>query len=138
MHLIFVTKYRRNVFSKTHRNRLRTIFEDVCVDFEATLVEFNGEDDRVHLLVYYPPKISIQKLVNRLKGVSSRRLQAEFEEIRSRYWKCVLLSLSYFAGFCGAAPRSILQSYIQHSVPPSDIWRLSISALKGEAFRRIW
>ncbi len=51
---------------------LKTIFESVCKDFNAELVEFDGEKDHVHLLINYPPKISIAKLVNSLKGVSSR------------------------------------------------------------------
>jgi putative transposase len=47
----------------------------VCADFECELVEFNGEDDHVHLLVNFPPKAAVTKLVNSLKGVSSRRLR---------------------------------------------------------------
>ncbi|MHB8213708.1 MAG: IS200/IS605 family transposase, partial [Vulcanimicrobiaceae bacterium] len=59
VHLVFVTKYRRHVFSKAILDAMRPIFENVCRDFEASLVEFDGEDDHVHLLV------------NSLKGVSS-------------------------------------------------------------------
>ena len=71
-HLVFVTKYRRNIFSKLILDDLKTIFESVCKDFNAELVEFDGEKDHVHLLINYPPKVSIAKLVNSLKGVSSR------------------------------------------------------------------
>jgi putative transposase len=39
-------------------------------DFESQLVEMDGEDNHVHLLVNYPPKHSISALVNSLKGVS--------------------------------------------------------------------
>lgn len=54
---------------------MRQIFESLCTDFEAQLVEFDGENDHVHLLVNYPPKVSISKLVNSLKGVSSRMIR---------------------------------------------------------------
>ncbi|GAA1455041.1 hypothetical protein GCM10009602_68030 [Nocardiopsis tropica] len=40
----------------------------VCAGFETELVEFNGEGDRVHLLVGLPPKVAVSKLVNSLKG----------------------------------------------------------------------
>lgn len=113
VHLVFVTKYRRRVFSKTILKSLEEIFENVCNDFEAQLVEFNGEDDHVHLLVHYPPKVSISKLVNSLKGVSSRLLRQEFAELTARYWRGVLWSPSYFAGSCGGAPISIIKQYIQ-------------------------
>ena len=61
--LVFVTKYRRAVFTKAILQELRGIFSSVCIDFEARLVEFDGEDDHVHLLVNYPPKVSVSALV---------------------------------------------------------------------------
>jgi len=67
VHLVFVTKYRPGVFTKEVIDDLRTIFTSVCKDFEAELVEFDGEDDHVHLLVNYPPKVSVSALVNSLK-----------------------------------------------------------------------
>ena len=75
VHLVFVTKYRRGVFSKEILEDLHEIFASVCHDFEATLVEFDGEDDHVHLRVHYPPKVSVSALVNSLKGVSSRLIR---------------------------------------------------------------
>ena len=56
VHLVFVTKYRREVFSKTTLDDLRTIFARVCSDFEAELMEFSGSDDHVHLLIHSPPR----------------------------------------------------------------------------------
>ncbi|KQJ26986.1 hypothetical protein AM269_22045 [Escherichia coli] len=47
-------------------------FSNVCADFEAELVEMDGEPDHVHLLINYPPKLAISSLVNSLKGVSGR------------------------------------------------------------------
>src|SRR5947207_15583265 len=58
VHLVFVAKYRRRVFTKAILRRLKEIFGTVCNDFEAELVEFDGEDDHVHILVQYPPKVS--------------------------------------------------------------------------------
>lgn len=68
-HLVFVTKYRHEVFDAEHLQRLKEIFADVCEDFEAELVEFNGETEHVHLLVTFPPKVAVARLVNSLKGV---------------------------------------------------------------------
>ena len=39
-------------------------------NFEVNLIEFNGEHDHVHLLIKYPPKIQLSKLINSIKGVS--------------------------------------------------------------------
>ncbi len=64
VHLVFVTKYRRQIFDHDATEKLRTYFSNVCADFEAELVEMDGEPDHVHLLINYPPKLAISSLVN--------------------------------------------------------------------------
>ena len=64
----------------------------------------------MHLLVPYPPKVALSKLINSLKGVSSRCLRAEYTDrinhidIDSEFW-----SRSYFAGSCGGAPLTVIR-----------------------------
>lgn len=114
VHLVFVLKYRRKAITPRVLTRLQKIFSDVARDFGATLKECNGEEDHVHLLLEYPPRVSISKLVNSLKGVSSRLIRKEnFEEIRKVLWGEHLWSPSYFAASCGGAPIEILKQYIQ-------------------------
>ena len=118
VHLVFVTKYRYRVFDGKAIDSLRVLFSKVCTDFESILVEMDGEDNHVHLLVQYPPKVSVSSLVNSLKGVSSRMLRQERPDLMKRYWKGVLWSPSYFAASCGGAPINILKAYIeQHKTP---------------------
>ena len=90
----------------------------VCQKFEAELVEFDGEDDHVHLLVNYPPKVAISSLVNSLKGVSSRRLRRKYPNILRKMWRGSLWSPSYFAGSCGGAPIEIIRKYIEQQRTP--------------------
>lgn len=118
VHLVFVAKYRRKVFDGDAINRLRGMFAKVCTDFEASLVEMDGESDHVHLLVEYPPKVSVSALVNSLKGASSRRLRTERPDIKDRYWKNMLWSPSYFAASCGGAPIGIVRQYIEQQQTP--------------------
>ena len=118
VHLVFVAKYRRKVFDGDAIARLRTMFGKVCAGFEAQLIEMDGEDDHVRLLVEYPPKLAVSALVNSLKGVSSRLLRKERPDIRDRYWKGVLWSPSYFASSCGGAPISIIRQYIEQQQTP--------------------
>ena len=86
VHLVFVTKYRSRVFDGDSINRLRILFTSICTDFEAELVQMDGGDNHVHLLVKYPPKVAVSNLVR---------------------------SPSYFAASCGGAPINILKDYIQ-------------------------
>ena len=113
VHLVFVTKYRHRVFTKAILNDMRHLLMSVCDDFGAQLIEFEGEDDHVHLLLNYPPKVAISVLVNSLKGVSSRMIRLKHPALHQRYWKGALWSPSYFAASCGGAPISIIRQYIE-------------------------
>lgn len=118
-HLVFVTKYRRGVFTKEILDDLRPMFASVCADFKAELVEFDGEDDHVHLLVNYPPKVAISKLVNSLKGVSSFLIRKKnYPSIKKKLWGGALWSPSYFAASCGGAPIAIIRQYIEQQRTP--------------------
>lgn len=103
-HLIFVTKYRREVFTKAILDELRPIFAAVCKEFEADLVTFDDEDDHVHLLVNYRPKVAIYMLVNSLKRVSSRMRRKKIIRVLPRS--------------CGGAPIAIIRQYIEHQRTP--------------------
>jgi len=76
--LVFTPKYRRGPFTGEILARCEEIMREVCADFGAELREFNGEADHVHLLVHYPPKVALSRLVGALKGVSAHRLGQEF------------------------------------------------------------
>lgn len=78
VHLVFVTKYRRGVLDDAMLRLREAAMRKMCADLSAELREFNGQAGHVHLLIEYPPKICVSALVNSLKGVSARRLRAEF------------------------------------------------------------
>lgn len=118
-HLVFVTKYHHNIFTQDHLQVMKTIMEKVCIDFGATLTEFNGETNHVHLLIHYPPTVQLSKLINSLKGVSSRRLRQQFPELAKHYWRAnVLWSPSYYAGSAGGAPLEAVRRYIENQQAP--------------------
>ena len=120
VHLVFVAKYRRKVFTKDILEDLKEIFSKICKDFEAELVEFEGEHDHVHLLVNYPPKVPVSKLVNSLKGASSHRIRKKnYPTIQKALWGGNLWSRSYFAGSCGGASIDVIRKYIESQQAPS-------------------
>ncbi len=117
--MVFLTKFRHRVFTGAHLERMEQIMRDVCADFETELAESNGEASHVHLLVHFPPKIALSRLVNSLKGVSSRRMRQEFPELARHYYRAnKLWSGSYFAGSVDGAPISVLRQYIEQQNRP--------------------
>ena len=90
----------------------KEVIEFMTLIFEAEMVEFNGEEGYVHLLITHPPKVSLSKLVNSLKGVSRRMIRKEnFPGITKKLWGHLWRS-RYFAGSCGGAPIDIIKQYI--------------------------
>ncbi|MFV2084778.1 IS200/IS605 family transposase [Micromonospora sp. LOL_021] len=120
VHLVFVTKFRHTVFADRHLTRMEAIMRDVCRDFEAEMVEFNGGHNHVHLPVdHHLPKVAVSRLVNSLKGVPSRRPRQEFPDLARHYHRAnKLWSGSYFAGSVGGAPLSIVKQYIEQQNRP--------------------
>ncbi|MEZ7129667.1 IS200/IS605 family transposase [Nonomuraea sp. AD125B] len=108
--LVFVTKYRREVFTAPTRTYCDEIMRDACASFDIVLVEFNGEDDHVHLLVNIPPKIALRVLVNSLAGGSARHLRKEYDALWSR---------SSYAGSAGGANLATIRAYIQGQDRPT-------------------
>lgn len=113
-HLVFVPKYRRAVITERVFSVLHAAWEQVCRDFECELRETGWESDHVHLLVGYPPKVALSRLVNSLKGVSARRARAaDLPEVRGKLWGAHFWSPSYCAVSCGGAPLETVKRYIE-------------------------
>jgi putative transposase len=120
IHLVFVTKYRRDVLTNAMLVRLKELFSEICQGLSSQLLEFNGEDDHVHLVVSLHPKISLSILIGRLKGKSAYFLRREFwPEIKTRLWGEHFWSPSYMAISSGGEPLAIIKQYIEQQRCPS-------------------
>ncbi|MFB2977980.1 IS200/IS605 family transposase [Microseira sp. BLCC-F43] len=119
VHLVLTTKYRRKVFTGEMLKPLHEVFLDLLTKWDCKLVEFNGEEDHIHLLFQYHPDVALSNLVNNLKSVSSRKLRQEFEErVNQFYRKDVLWNGSYFVASCGGVTISTLRKYIEQQDTP--------------------
>ena len=117
IHLVCVTKYRDRVFGGEELRLIEETFRHVAAQMDFQILEINGEREHVHALIEYPPKLSVSKIVNALKGVSSRRYgQAGFKKPQD---KTALWSPSYFAVSVGGAPIETLIKYIKNQEKPS-------------------
>ncbi len=118
-HLVLTTKYRRKAFTLEMLKRLEDILVDLLEKWDCKLVEFNGEEDHVHLLFQYHPDLQLSKLVNNIKSVTSRRLRQEYaEHLEKFFWKDVFWNGSYFVASCGGVTISKLKEYIENQNSP--------------------
>jgi REP-associated tyrosine transposase len=113
-HLVLVTKYRRKAIKKDMLERLDTIFQETLEKWRSELIEFNGEEDHIHLLFKTNPTVQLSKLVNNLKTVSSRLIRRDFRQHVNRiYRKPVFWHRSYCLISTGGATIEILRKYIE-------------------------
>ena len=118
-HLVLTTKYRRKVLTADMLSRLHELLEALLIKWDCKLIEFNGEQEHVHLLFQYHPALQLSKLVNNIKSVTSRKLRQEFrDEINQFYSKDVLWNSSYFIASCGGVTINTLKRYIEHQSTP--------------------
>ncbi len=86
----------------------------------ATLEECDGARDHVHVLITYPPNVTISRLVNSLKSVSSRLIRKKHSpSIERALWGGSLWAPSYFAGSAGGAPLPIIKQSIKQQETPA-------------------
>ena len=128
-HLVFVTKYRRDVFTDAMLVRCREVIDGVCVDFGCELVEFNGGADHVHLLINFPPTVQLSKLVNSLKGVSARLLRKDFNtHVRQYLWGGHFWARSYYVG---TARGSVVHDCYIHSLARTSLSMMIATCAAG-------
>lgn len=121
VHLIFVVAYRRKAISSRILLCLEQIFAEVCITFGASLREFSGEADHVHLLIEYPPVVRLSDLIRTLKAVSSLKIRREFRrEIIHLLWGKRFWTRSYCAISVGDGDSTaIIEQYIRGQIRPN-------------------
>jgi putative transposase len=114
VHMVFVTKYRRHAITARVFEVMGEAFREVCAKLECDLVEVGWEPDHAHLLIAYPPKVTLSTLAQYLKGLSSRRVRARrFPEVTRKLWGSAFWSPSYCAVSCGGAPLATVKAYVR-------------------------
>ena len=101
-------------------DRLEAVVARLCVDWQADLIEMNGEEDHVHFLLGLHPKCAPSVVTNNRKTVTSRLLRKEFPALRACYKAPVLWSRSHFVASVGGAPLSVIKPYIEQQAGPCD------------------
>lgn len=118
-HVVLVTKYRRGAISNRVREEIINAANDVAKRYEFKILDIDGEDDHIHLIVDYPPKLSLSKLVMVLKANTAKKVREQrFEEVESVLWGNHFWSPSYFVSSTGGASLEKVRRYVQEQRKP--------------------
>ena len=113
IHIVWVTKYRKPVMHGEMSKRLRMLIREICLANEVQVVKGHISKDHVHLLLSYPPKLSISKLAQYLKGKTSRKLLQEYSSMRKQFWGSHIWARGYFAVSTGNVTDKVIKEYIE-------------------------
>lgn len=112
-HVVWITKYRYKILRGRVAERARDLIRQICEAREIVIVRGSVSPDHIHMLLSVPAHLAPSKVVQYIKGRSSRRLQDEFPELRKRYWGQHLWARGYFCATVGAVDEATIREYIE-------------------------
>ena len=128
-HLVFCTKYRRKAISKRAFEILKKSMRKTSLDLGIDLIALESDGDHLHVMICYPPTLSLSKIVKRMKGASSRFLrQQRLPEVTQKLWGNHFWSPSYFVVSCGGAPLEKVKDYVEQQQNPNRKKRSSTTS----------
>ena len=124
--MIWVTKYRYKILSGPIAIRARELIRQGCEARGIIILQGSVGKDHIHLLISCPPSLAPSKILQYLKGRSSRLLQDEFPELKKRYWGQHLWARGYFCATVGTVTEEIIRNYIanQFNEEKNDIFNI--------------
>ena len=121
-HFVWTTKYRKAVLTGPVGLRLRDLIREVCRSNDIEILQGHVSRDHVHILVSAPPDMSASKIMQYVKGKSSRKLMMEFRHLNKQFWGRHIWARGYFVATSGNVTDEVVLEYIrlQGQEPPSS------------------
>lgn len=119
-HIVWITKYRYPVLVGDIGIRVRDLVREKCSENGVEIIRGRVGQNHVHLYVSIPPYLSVSKLVQYVKGKTSRKIQQEFPELRKRYWGKHLWAVGYFVRTTGNVTDQMIKDYIDKHEKKDD------------------
>lgn len=113
-HLVWVTKYRYHVLDRRTGERCRDLIREVCRTNDVDILSGHVSKDHIHIYVSVPPHLAVSKLMQYIKGKTSRALQIEFPELKKKYWGRHIWARGYFSATVGEISDKIIREYIEN------------------------
>ena len=118
-HIVWICKYRYPVLQGKIAHRVRALVKLIASENEVAILAGSVSPRHIHLLVSVPPTLAPARLVQYLKGATSRKLQQEFPELKKRYWGQHLWGRGYYIASSGNVTDDMIKKYIEHQ-PDED------------------
>lgn len=112
-HIVWGTKYHKQVLREDIGFRLREIIRQICNTEKIEIIKGAIGPDHVHILLQIPPYIEVSRVVQHLKGESSRKLQIEYPHLGKQFWGQHMWAIGYFCATTGVVTEKTIKEYIE-------------------------
>ncbi len=128
VHIVWVPKYRKGVLTGQVAVRTRDVLRQIAMERELGIISGKVSKDHIHMFISYGATHNLSKIVQWLKGISSRILLSEFAHLRKAFWGRHLWARGYLAISSGTITDEMIKQYIdeQEGEPLSDDSRFQI------------
>ena len=114
-HIVWTTKYRYKVLTGKMAEKLRELIRQGCEAKDITIIQGAIGKEHVHILISCGPNLSPAEIVQYLKRKSSRIMQEEYRELKSRYWGQNMWEPGYFC-----ITEEMIKEYIKNQKDESE------------------
>ena len=119
-HVVWTTKYRYKVLRGKIAERMRELIRQGCESMNVKIIRGNVGKEHIHMLISCPPSLSISKIIQKLKGRSSKIIQEEFPVLKKKYWGQHFWGIGYFCRSVGTITDEIIKEYIENQKESID------------------
>ena len=125
-HIVWITKYRKPVLVGAVSKRIRDLIREICKSKDVDIIKGHISKDHVHIFVSVPPHISVSKLVQSIKGKTSRKIMIENKMVSKAFWGRHMWARGYFVASSGNVTDEVIIRYIeeQGKEPPDGEFKV--------------
>lgn len=113
-HVVWIPKYRKRVLRGKIAVRLKRLLYEACKINRWWISEISIQEDHVHIVIQTNPRESVSKVVQILKGGTSRVIRKEFPELEEFLWGDSFWADGYFAETVGKVDEEVVKRYIRN------------------------
>lgn len=110
-HLVFCTKYRKNLLNEKISNALKEQIDRIAEKKDIEVLNKETAGDHIHILFRAKPTTNLSKTINSIKGATSRTLRKDFPELKEKADS--LWSPEYFLASTGEVTLDQLKEYVE-------------------------
>jgi putative transposase len=113
-HMVWCPKYRKKLLVGEMQKRVKEIFYEIAQRFDFEIDRCEVAEDHVHILISFPPRYAISRVVGIIKGKSGSKIFEEYPKVKKKLWGGHFWEQGYFVRTVGEqVTDEVIRRYIE-------------------------